>query len=83
MSVHNLIDEMRLAKIQQTLANIDDTLQKIEKRFDKVDIQLTTLRTDSKDDFKEVNSRINSVFVWAISGFTGILVLIARSNHWI
>jgi len=69
-------EETRIALLEQSIDNINETLKRFESRFDKID-----------EKFDKIDNQIDSNFIWMIGfmigGFSSILGLLAHSFHWI
>lgn len=69
-------DEVRLALLEQSINNINDTLIRFEKRFDKIDERFDKIDKEMKSDFR-----------WLITIFGGLMLglagLVAHGFHWI
>ncbi len=79
---HQYTDQTRLALLEQSINNINNTLIRFEKRFDKLDVrfdrvdeQLNVIRKESNSDFK-----------WLLTIFGGLIFslfgIMAHSLHW-
>ncbi len=76
--------EMSIKHINETLiefkSDIKESLRSIDKKFDKMDTKLDTI-------YHKLDSKIGSRFFWLlglqISGFAGLLGVIAKAVHWI
>jgi uncharacterized coiled-coil protein SlyX len=72
--------ETRLSLLEQSINNINDTLMRFEKRFDKMDDKIEKLNREIKEEIKfldtkfesrfdKFDSRMWQTFVWTMSGF--------------
>lgn len=82
-------DGTRIALLEQSITHINDTMLRIEKRFDAVDarfdrieLRIDALSGEMKQGFKDINNRLWSNFFWMVGGFAGILGLVAHAVHW-
>jgi len=66
----------RVALLEQSISHVNETLIRIDKRFDHLETRMETR-------FDRMESRIWSLFLWMIGGFVGVLGLLAHSMHWI
>jgi predicted nuclease with TOPRIM domain len=71
-------DDVRLALLEQSINNINDTLLRFEKRFDKIDekfdkIDFKFQNLDHK--FEVLHSENSSHHRWAITGIFGLYAL--------
>jgi hypothetical protein len=68
-------DDVRLALLEQAVININDTLVRFEKRFDKID-----------ERFDKIDQRMTSDFRWIVTIFGGLLLglsgVMAHGFHW-
>lgn len=94
---NNYNDDVRLALLEQSIININDTLVRFEKRFDKIDEKFTKIdekfdRVDNKfdrieDRFDKIHDQIKSETRWIITVFGGLMLglsgLMAHGFHWI
>lgn len=78
-----ILTESRLTRLETTQESINDTLKRLDKKIEKLDV-------DMKDGFKNVlnkldsmDSRLWQVLLLGIGGFLGTLSLIAKLHHWI
>lgn len=76
-------DDTRLALLEQSIGHINESLLRIEKRFDSVEKRIDVLSDDMKQGFKDVNNRLWTFFFWMVGGYASILGLIAHALHWI
>jgi uncharacterized coiled-coil protein SlyX len=76
-------NDVRIAIVENTIGHINETLIRMEKRFDKIDEKLETM--DKKID--SINNRMWTNFLWLLgvmSAFSvGLLGIIAKGFHWI
>lgn len=82
-------DVTRLALLEQSIMHINDTLLRIEKRFDTIDfrfdkqeLQVGAVSTEVKRIFRDINQRLWTNFIWMIAGFASVLGVIAHAVHW-
>ena len=68
-------DDVRLALLEQSINNINDTLVRFEKRFDNND-----------NEFKSIQLEMRSDFRWLVSIFSGLMLslagIMAHGFHW-
>ncbi len=93
MKAYKHTDDTRLALLEQSINNINDTLKSFEKRFDKLDSKLDNLEIGNNvfmsykkvdSGFKDFNNRLWSNFLWTISATTTVtFFLIKYSPHFI
>lgn len=83
-------DETRIALLEQAINHMNDTLLRIEKRFDqidqrfdKIDARIDGLAHEIKQNYKDINSRLWSNFLWTIGSMGALLALVAHALHWI
>ncbi len=76
-------NEVRIAILETTATHIYQTLERMEKRFDKIDGKLETM--DKKID--AINNRMWTNFLWLLgvmSAFSvGLLGIMAKGFNWI
>ncbi len=58
-------------KLDQSLGHINQTLERFEKRFDKID-----------DEIKEVKRDVKSNFIWTLGVIGAVLGVVAHGFHW-
>ncbi len=86
--------EVRLAVMENTLQNINETLKSINSRFDKVEDQIENLRLEIKSDMGELRSELKSEIkslsnrLWYLytavgTSFFVLLGVIAKAVKWI
>lgn len=63
--------ETRVALLEMSISNINDTLNRLEKRFDKVDDEFVDLRKDMKFDFR-----------FLIGAISALAAIMAHGFHW-
>jgi len=68
--------ETRIALLEQTCSTICQTLIRLENKIDKLDHKMDA-------GFSQLNGRIWANFYWGISGFAGVLGLLAHVMKWI
>ena len=80
-------EDTRIALLEQSIEHINQTLLRIEHRFDSMDSKIDTLGIvlgqEMKAGFKDINNRMWTNFFFMIGGFAGILGLVAHALHWI
>ena len=69
-------DDVRLALLEQSVNNINDTLVRFEKRFDRIDDQFEAIKDNMKSDFRW----LVTIFGSLILGLSGIM---AHGFHWL
>ncbi len=73
--------DTRVALLEMSISHINDTLVRIEKRFDKIDEKFNKI----DDKLDKLDGKIDSRFFWLLSftiaGFACVLGLIARVAH--
>jgi len=72
----NYTDDVRLALLEQSVNNINDTLVRFEKRFDRIDDQFETIKSSMQSDFRW----LVTIFGGLILGLSGIM---AHGFHWL
>lgn len=82
MKAHKHTDDTRLALLEQSITNINDTMQRMEKRFDKLEAKIDTVSTEMKQGFKDCNNRIWSNFYWNLAALTTLGALMAHGFKW-
>ncbi len=83
----NMKDDTRIALLEQSIGFINETMTRLEKRFDSMENKIDTLgivvTQEMKMGFKDVNNRLWTNFFWMVGGFAGVLGLVAHALHWI
>jgi len=83
-------DETRIALLEQSINNINNTLLRFEKRFDKIDERFDKMdekfsKIDQK--FEMLSGKINAQLLWLLgTGATvalSVVGLMAKGFHWI
>jgi hypothetical protein len=64
-------DDVRLALLEQSITNINDTMIRFEKKFDKLDSDIANIHKDLKSDFR-----------WILIIIAGLAAIIAHGFHW-
>jgi hypothetical protein len=64
-------DDVRLALLEQSITNINDTLVRFEKRFDNIDEQFKNIRSEMKSDFR-----------WLLTIISALAGIMAHGFHW-
>ena len=67
--------ETRIALLEQSINNINNTLVRFEKRFDRIDEKLESMQKESTADFRWLVKFI-------ISTSVGLGALMAHGFHW-
>lgn len=70
-SYPNSIDT-RVALLEMSISNINDTLGRIEHRLDKMDDKIDGVRKEMKSDFR-----------WILAFIVGLAGVMAHGFHWI
>ncbi len=65
-------EDTRIALLEQSINNINETLIRFEKRFDQLDAKI-----------ESINNRLWSIFRWTIGGFVGTWGMLAHVLHWV
>jgi len=68
-------DDVRLALLEQTITNINDTLVRFEKRFDRIEQKMDS-------NFKWVLGTIFGLGTFLISSLIGLGAIMAHGFHW-
>lgn len=78
----NYSDDVRLALLEQSINNINDTLVRFEKRFDHIDNEFKGIC----DEFKVIRDEMKSDFRWLVTIFGGLMLgltgIMAHGFHW-
>lgn len=59
-------NEVRLALLEQSIININDTLIRFEKRFDRIDNEMKDFRQDINAKLEAFNNRLWVNFYWIL-----------------
>lgn len=86
MQSHKHTDDTRLALLEQSIKNINETMLRIENRFDrlenkvddgfkkvneKIDDTYKTLSSKIDDTYKTLNNRLWTNFLWIMGTYVG------------
>jgi uncharacterized coiled-coil protein SlyX len=78
--------ETRLALLEQTVEHIYEALNRIDKRFDKLDERLDSIETKLDKRIDKLESKVDKHFYWFIglyiTGYGSLLALMAKGFHW-
>jgi hypothetical protein len=74
--------KVKVALLEQSIGHINQTLIRIEKRLDKVDDHSNQLRCEIQSNFKWTIGMLISLTAFTITGFTGLLGVMAHGFHW-
>jgi peptidoglycan hydrolase CwlO-like protein len=73
--MHNF--DNRITVVENIIKTINDTMNRLEGRFDKVDQEIKKLRNELKDEIKDVRTElgadIRTNFFWSLGAFIGVL----------
>lgn len=72
---HQHSEDTRIALLEQSINNINNTLVRFEKRFDRIDAKLESMQIESNSDFRWLVKFI-------ISTSVGLSALMAHGFHW-
>jgi len=81
-----MTEETRIALLEQSIGHINETLIRIEKRFDSLenDIKQGFGRLENKID--RLENKVDSNFKWLLGiyfgGFAGLFGMMAHAMHW-
>ena len=67
-------DDVRLALLEQSINNINDTLVRFEKRFDQIDVKFDQLRSESRSHHKWTLGLISGIYFIFASSLITILI---------
>jgi hypothetical protein len=67
-------DDVRLALLEQSITNINDTLVRFEKRFDQIDVKFDQLRAESRSHHKWTFGLISGLYFIFASSLISILI---------
>lgn len=73
---YDLLFESRLSKVESICDHINETLIRFERRFDKIDNELNSIRKENKSDFFWLLCIIGGSFV-------SLLGIMSKGFHWI
>lgn len=73
---NNYTDDVRVALLEQSINNINDTLVRFEKRFDKIDERLDKVETNVKLEIRWIITVFGSLML-------GLAGLMAHGFHWV
>lgn len=82
--IHEALERIdkRFDKIDQRFDAMDRKFEKIDQKFEAIDKKFDSLHQEMKQDFKDVNNRIWTLFFWMIGGFVGMFGMMAHALHW-
>lgn len=67
-------DDVRLALLEQSINNINDTLNRFEKRFDQMDIKFNQLQSEGRSHHKWTLGLISGLYFIFASSLITILI---------
>jgi hypothetical protein len=70
----NYSDDVRLALLEQSINNINDTLVRFEKRFDQQDVKIDQLRDEGRSHHKWTLGLISGLYFIFASSLITILI---------
>jgi uncharacterized coiled-coil protein SlyX len=82
MKLHNHTEDTRIALLEQSINNINDTMLRMEKRFDRLESKVDNISKEMKEGFKDCNNRIWNNFYWNLAALTGLGALMAHGFKW-
>lgn len=78
----NYSEETRFALMEQSINHMNQTLQRFETRFDKLDGEIKEVKQDVKEVQKELKGEIRSNFFWTLGAVGTVLAVVAHGLHW-
>ncbi len=76
---NNTSQETRVALLEQSIGHINQTLIRIEKRFDSIENKIDY-------NFNMLNNKIDSNFKWLLTiylgGYASLFAMLAHPAHW-
>ncbi len=78
MKSHKQTDDTRLALLEQSINNINNTMQNIEKRLERMDARFDRLESKVDTGFKDINNRLWSNFFWLVGASTTITFFLIK-----
>lgn len=75
-------NDTKIAVLETVAGHIHETLERLERRMDNMDKKLDDKFATLDNKIDLVNSRLWILLFWIISGFIGVLTLIAKVSHW-
>lgn len=81
-TIVNHSEETRFALMEQSINHMNQTLQRFETRFDKIDNEIKDVRQDVKEVQKELKGEIRSNFFWTLGLIGTVFAVMAHGLHW-
>lgn len=78
VQISNNLDT-RVALLELSINHVNQTLERMEKRFDKIDMDIKELRNDLS---KRIDSRFFWLLTFTIAGFGSLWGTLAHVAHW-
>ena len=70
----NYNDDVRLALLEQSIVNINDTLVRFEKRFDQIDSKFTLMHSENKTHHRWTMGAVFGLYAMFFSAGIGIII---------
>jgi hypothetical protein len=74
---------MRLKLLEHHVTTTAATLERMEKRLDRIDTRMDTIEANQRSDFRWLVGIMLGGFAMTIGGFAGTLAVIAHGFHWL
>ena len=82
-------ENVRISLLEQSNLHIQQSLERMEKRFDKIDSKLEKMDCKIDANFAYLNDKIDSRFMWMLityfGGFAGTFgaLVFSHLQHWL
>jgi tetrahydromethanopterin S-methyltransferase subunit G len=75
VKAHKQTEDTRLALLEQSIMNINQTLNRMETRFDRLENKMDT-------GFKDVNSRLWTSFLWMLGLYASTIGIVLSGVYY-
>jgi hypothetical protein len=74
--------DIRVALLEQNSITTKEILERMERRFDKIDLSILELSNRMDNKFEKVDKEAKSNFRWLLSAIVALGAVIAHGFHW-